>query len=462
VNEGITNRVGSIPVKLNTLRQRVVRAGGWNLAGYGLGQVIRFASNLVMTRLLVPDMFGVMAVAQVFMIGVAMFSDLGLVKNVIQSRRGDEPLFLNTVWVVQILRGALLWALALLFGLSLHLAGSAGWLPASTAYADPRLPAVILVLSFNVLIAGFESTKVSVAKRHLSFAAITKIELASQVVAFAGMLLWASVDRSIWALVAGGIVSSIVRVVLSFGALPGPANQWQWEGPAFREVLRFGKWTFVSSIVGFLATSGDRLLLGGLVSSLELGVYAIAFLILSAGQNALMRLLGQVAFPALSEVARLSPERLREIYYRLRLAVDCIALSASGFIFVAGSRIVGILFDARYAGAGPILEVLALILVSARYEVAHQCYFALGRPKLATIVALTYAGTLYLTVPVAFHLFGLLGAVWAIALAFAPSVPVDLWLTFKLGLLDARKELLTLPIFLLGAGAGEAFLLVAS
>ena len=444
-----------------SLKERVLRAGGWSLAGYGLGQMIRFGSNLIMTRLLVPDMFGVMAVAQVFLIGLTLFSDLGLVKNIIQSHRGDEPLFLNTVWAVQILRGILLCVMALLFALILHLAGGEHWLPLATAYADPRLPPVIAALSLNALIAGFESTKSGLARRHLSFAAITKMELTSQLVAFGAMLLWAVFERSIWALVIGSIVSISVRVILSHAILPGPGNRWQWEPRAFTEIFRFGKWIFVTSVIGFFANSGDRLMLGGLVDSTTLGLYAIAFLIMGAAQNAMMRLLAQVCFPALSEVARESPAKLRDVYYRFRVPVDLIALSLSGFLFVAGSRIVGLLFDARYSGAGAMLEVLALSLLFSRYEVAHQCYFALGKPKLATAVTLLDAAMLYVSIPVAFHYFGLEGAIFAIALAYAGSLPLDIWWTWRLRLLSIRRELVTLPAFALGLALGKLLLLIA-
>jgi hypothetical protein len=61
-----------------SLRQRVLKAGAWTLAGFGASQVIRFGSNLLMTRLLVPEMFGVMAVANVVMVGLSLFSDIGL------------------------------------------------------------------------------------------------------------------------------------------------------------------------------------------------------------------------------------------------------------------------------------------------------------------------------------------------------------------------------------------------
>src|ERR1017187_5882027 len=101
----------SFPDQLS-LRQRVLNAGTWRLAGYAIGQTIRFGSNLLMTRLLVPEMFGVMAIASLFIAALAMFSDLGVKQSIIQSKRGADPTFLNTAWIIQILRGVVLWGAA--------------------------------------------------------------------------------------------------------------------------------------------------------------------------------------------------------------------------------------------------------------------------------------------------------------------------------------------------------------
>ena len=91
-----------------------------------------------MTRLLVPQMFGIVAIATLVQICLAMFSDLGLnLKNVIQSKRGSDPAFLNTIWVTQIIRGVVLWFLALIISLLLFIANRVGIIPANSVYADP-------------------------------------------------------------------------------------------------------------------------------------------------------------------------------------------------------------------------------------------------------------------------------------------------------------------------------------
>ena len=129
-----------------SLKRRVLSAGAWSLAGYGLNLALRLGTNLLMTRLLVPEMFGTMAIATIVMTGLAMFSDLGLRQSIVQSKRGNDPAFLNTAWSIQIIRGGLLWFLALAISMLVAHVNSRGLVPKDSVYADPNLPYVIAIL----------------------------------------------------------------------------------------------------------------------------------------------------------------------------------------------------------------------------------------------------------------------------------------------------------------------------
>src|SRR5437763_480806 len=137
-----------------SLKRRVLTASSWTLVGFGASQAIRFGSNLFLTRLLAPDIFGVVAIAIIISIGLEMFSDLGLRPNIIQSKRGDDPDFLNTAWVVQILRGLVLWIGALLIAAVIVAVNSFHITPPGSVYADSRLPYVLAILSLTVAISG--------------------------------------------------------------------------------------------------------------------------------------------------------------------------------------------------------------------------------------------------------------------------------------------------------------------
>lgn len=407
-----------------------------------------------MTRLLVPEMFGVMAIVTVVMIGLALFTDLGLRQSIIQSKRGDDPVFLNTVWSIQIIRGIIIWLTSVLVSTALFGVGKFGWLASNNVYADPILPWVIPVASLSALFAAFEPTWTSTASRQLEQSKITMIELASQIASILVMLIWVWFDKSIWALVAGGLSVSIVRNLIIYYVVPGENNKWALELEAVKEILHFGKWIFASSIVGFLFMNGDRLLLGGLITAQELGIYSIAFLIVNSITQVIGRLFSNVAFPALSEAARLRPTQLIDMYYRFRVLFDIGLLFFAGFLFVTGSLIIQILYDSRYANAGQMLEILSLMLVAVRYNLAEQCFMAIGKPKLMTFLNIVRAISLFSLLPIAFNKYQMMGALWAIVVSYFMSVPLTIYFKYKLNLLNFSKEIYTLPALILGGGVG--------
>src|SRR5437660_797361 len=86
------------PAQDRAVKKAAVNGAVWTLAGHVATQGARFGFNLVLTRLLAPRFFGIMALVDLFIQGLHMFSDLGLRQCVVQSKRGDDPAFLDTAW----------------------------------------------------------------------------------------------------------------------------------------------------------------------------------------------------------------------------------------------------------------------------------------------------------------------------------------------------------------------------
>lgn len=439
-----------------TLRQRAFRAGGWSFAGYGLSQAIRLGGNLVMTRLLAPEMFGVIAIATMVTVILGMLSDIGLQQNIVQSRRGDDSAFLDTAWTIQIFRGGILWAIALLLSGALYFANLRELFPVQSVYASSVLPPVIAATAFAAVIAGFTSTKIATAYRHFRQQRVVQIEVVSQVAALTVMIVLGVATRSIWALVAGGLVATLTVTVLSHAWISGTANRFRLEKKSLHELVGFGKWIFISSAVGILAINGDRLLLGGYVDAHTLGLYAIAILIAGSIEGLLSRLFATVSLPAMSEVARTRPDQLRATYYKLRTPGDLLLLFLCGLLFAAGHLVIDLLYDPRYSAAGGMLQILAFTLFTARFGVAHQIYLAVGIPRYLAIINTVRFIALFSLVPVLYHFAGLQAAIWGIALHGLATLPFIFYFNEKLGLNDFRRELLVLVALPIGYLCGSA------
>lgn len=443
--------------RTSSLRRRILSAGAWTTAGYFVSQAIRFGSNLLMTRILVPEMFGLMAIAAMVMYGLALISDVGLGPNIVYSRRGADPVFLNTAWSIQITRGLLMAAIALLASFAIVAANALGLVPQATVYAKPQLPLVIASLSIGAAVSGFESTKLFEASRNLLNHRLTQVEITSQLFGLACMLGWVFWDRSVWSLVAGNLGGSVMKTFLSHRVLPGTANRWHWDPVAFHEIIHFGKWIFLSSLLGFLINSGDRILLGGMLTASLLGVYSIAYLMSNSVENVVGKLIADVSYPALSEVHRTDPTRLRHVYYRFHGIIASFCYILAGALMVCGHTLIGTIYDRRYERAGWMLEILAVGLLALPFRLAPYCFQTLGMPKLHSHIIALRLLTLFVLTPLGLHLWGLHGALWGIVAASLAGLPLTIFYSIRSRLFDLRKELVLVPLVPAGMAAGTLF-----
>lgn len=429
------------------LKQRFLRAAGWTLLGHALSLLLRLGSSLVLTRLLAPELYGVMAVGYVVMTGLHMFSDIGLISGAIRSERGDDPAFLNVGWIVQIARGLVVTLGGFAAAAALKLAADAALFPLQSVYADPKVPLLVAVISISGVISGFESTKVWWARRHLALAALTKIDVGCQFASTFFIVGWALLSPTIWALAAGAIFTAVVRTALTHALLPGPTNRFEWNASAFSEIIHFGKWVILSSTFTFLLLNGDRLLLGAMLDSKTMGLYTTALVLISAVQGAVVGVVGNTVLPALSEVFRNKPADLRSAVYKIRMPLDWVCLLAAGTLVFLGEPIIELLYDPRYTPSGWMLSVLALTLVAIRIDVFDQCLLAIGRVKLLSQLNGIRLVTLYCVIPAGYILHGVNGAVIGVAVSAMINAFLALTLQHRVGLLNPLRELIAIPIF---------------
>ncbi len=361
-----------------SLRNRAVRASTWSVGGFVAAQALRMVSSLTLTRLLTPDLFGLMAITTIVQTTFGLLSDIGLRQAVVQNPRGTDADFLNTIWGLQVTRAVLIWLFSTLTGVAMFALTKAGVVPAGSVYADPLLPILLFATGAVIFIDSFYSPKAHMAQRHMLLKGVTIIDLACQVGALIVTLAFAWFSRSIWAIVMGGVASALLHIWLTHRFLPGPPSKLKIDRDIAKEIIKFGRWIVISSSLGIFAANTDRMLLGSWVSPDVLGFYAVALSLFTVLMGAGDRMLGGIIFPMLSEAAREGGERFHNLYRKLHLPTDLIYLFASGGLFASAEWIVKLLFDPRYEEAGHMLKILSLSLVLAKYGLANNAYLAQG------------------------------------------------------------------------------------
>lgn len=404
------------PIEIGALKSKALTATFWTVLSYGAGQSLRVVNSLVLTRLLLPAAFGEMALVTTLIVGMALLSDLGLGPNVIQSRHGDEPDFLNTAWTLQSMRGVAMWLIAVLLS----------W-PASRFYHDHSLVYVLPVLALSTIVTGFNSTGLLTLSRHMGVRRQFAIEISTQLVGLVVTIAWACLWPSVWALVGGTLLSGLYRLTISHHKrlVPGVANRFRWHRESLREIVHFGKWIVLGTACFFFASQADRLILGKCVSYTVLGIYLIAFQISDVPRCIIAAFSQRVGYPFVAKIIHLPLPEFRAQYLRYRGYALLAGAALLSSMVVWGDLLIVKLYPARYIGAAVIIPILALGLWhTLLYTTTAPVLFSLGKSKYNAIGNGAYAVAMLVGIPVAFHYFGLRGAVIAVAAGDLPLYAV--------------------------------------
>lgn len=436
----------------SSLRHRSLRAGAWSGGGHITGQMLRLAGNLVLTRLLMPEAFGLMAVIAALQLTLNLVFDVGSGQVIVQSKRGQENAFLNTAWTLQIIRGLVIWVFSMVTAAGIAIGQAHHLFKEGSVYDDARLPWLIVATTFAMVLIGFGSVNGKLAERNLNLRKVATIDFGAQLFSTLAMILAAYLTRSVWALVLGSIVAAGFRCVLSHIFLDGPRAKLMLEKEAIDELIRKGKWVMMSSIISLVALAGDRLLLSGLFDGTTLGLYSIAFGLAGMAQAALSTLLAQVMLPTFSEIVRDRPEQLPSVYRKFQQITDLCIGSLAGFIFLASNVIIEVMYDPRYQGAAHIFALLAIGSIGARFLVTEQIYIAMGRTELLPMANFPRVVVLLVGLPLGHQMAGLNGALMAIVASSFVHWPIAIWFRSKNGLNSLRNDMY-LPIAL-AAGLG--------
>lgn len=386
----------------------------------GAGQFIRLGKSLILTRLLFPEAYGVMAIVWSLLFTLSMLSDAGLSAAAVRHKRGNDPQFLNTIWTMRAIRGFLLFLLTCLIAY-----------PASIFYGNRDLLWLVPAAGLTVLIEGFGSTNLYTLQREMQYKRITTLELTSEIIGFFVTLIWAKISPGVEALMGGAIVVAICRMLGTHFILPGIKNKFEWDATAFQEIFQYGKWIFFSSIVFLIYTQGDRIILGRLFDPATLGVYSIAIMLSEAVSTVINKLNGTVLFPALSRVINSEQYRLREVYYKTRLGTDFLIVIPVCILMIIAGEVVSILYDSRYHDAGWMLQILCIrLLMVALLASSDMCLLALGHSKYSLIQNAARASWILIGIPIAWHFYDVIGVLWVVSLTELPVFFV-LWYGMK-------------------------------
>ena len=348
------------------LPRRSVRSGAAVLIAQAISIALGIVSVAVLGRLLSPEDFGVVAIASSFVAFVTMFADHGLPQSIVQREGITEP---------QV--NALFW-LNCACGLGAALIGCLVAWPVSIVFERPELFGVIAALSAILVITGLGAPHLALLQRQLRFRTHSIIGVVASFLGIITATVTALLGWGYWALVMMTVANTLFRTVAAWATC-----HWRPSKPALAEgigpMVRIGAYLAGTSLVGTIARTADRIMIGYGLGNAAAGFYANANRLILLPTNQVNTPLSSVAVPVFSRLQN-DPERFRAFYRR---GVEVIFFVLSPFILVAmvgADHIVPLFLGAQWADSIPIFQALTpAALIACTRVVTSWVYVPLGR-----------------------------------------------------------------------------------
>ena len=374
---------------------------GWTVGSFGLGQGFRLACSIALARLLSPEIMGLLTLINSIKTGIDLISDVGIAQSLVQNKYSEQPEFYSTAWTLKVIRGGVLClvfiALSPLF---------------AELFGAQVLFAILPIFALSFVFDGISSVAPSLMQKRMMVAELNVLAFVFEVFPGAMLVLFAFLHQSIWSVVVGLLISAAIKAIGTHFLLPDVRMHFQLSKLYTKEITRFGRWIFVSSIVYFLATNLDRLYLGKIASFGMLGVYGIARSFSDLIVLLVARVCGYLVFPAIAAASHHSRGFLREKIGATRFYFLLAAAASIGVFAVFADLPIHILYDRRYESAAGMLPIMALgAWISILCSINENVLLGLAGTKyIAAGNALRFAW-LGLALPLAYTAYGFLGVV---------------------------------------------------
>jgi lipopolysaccharide exporter len=360
---------------------------------------IGIVSTLILARVLVPEDFGLVAMATSILASLDLLGafsfDMALIQNQHAARHHYDTA----------------WTFAVMFGVLKAVALCALAFPAAHFFREARLPPLVFALAAYTLIEGFDNVGIVAFQKDLELHKEFRFGLVKKMVGFAVTVSLAFWLRSYWALMAGILAARLTSSLLSYAMHPfRPKFSLAGAGDLFS----FSKWLLLNNFLIFVNNRGTDFVIGKLAGARALGLYSVSYEIANLPTTELVWPISRAVFPGYARMAN-DPPRLREAFLQVISLVAIFTVPAGVIIALAAEPIVQVLLGAKWSDAAPLIHVLAVFgIVRSLHGPTGSIYLALGKPRFVAGFQCVQLGAAIGLMLVLVPLHGTIGAAYAL------------------------------------------------
>jgi O-antigen/teichoic acid export membrane protein len=381
------------------------------------GGMVRAA---ILARLLSPQDFGVFGIAFLALALLELLTETGI--NVVLVQEHDNAIeeYLDTAWVVSILRGVLVSLLLCLFSPFIVL-----------FFKEPRALPLLLLVSLVPLIRGFINPAVARFQKKLEYSrdfSYRTILILVETIVSVGL---AYLTRHPASLVLGLLSSAIVEVVITQTAIK-PRPKFKFIPHQFKQIIHSGKWVTLAGIFEYIASRSQDIVIGRAISSVSLGLYQMAVRFTTLPTSEIIEVVNRVTFPIYTKMSN-DKKRLRRAFFRNYLGILILFLPLTVCIYLFADRITLLILGNAWMAVAPLMRSLSLLnLAIVLTAPSNPLLLALKQQKQLSNLTLIRALALVIAILPMISRWGILGVIYATFISYVITLPVRFWYTFLL------------------------------
>jgi lipopolysaccharide exporter len=423
-------------------------------ASFGSQAVIKLSSSLILTRLLRPEAYGIITILMSVTFVIELIGDINVTLFIIRDKNGEEPKYLNTAWTLQLGR-SLLNAVVLFFCAPLI---------SKYVYHTPDLTDPLRFISIWFVVAAGQSMSFPIAIRRKRSRIIMYSELVATFLSSTFAVIYCYYSRDYWGLIYATVLQRALITVMTHLYFPELRPKLHLDWAAAREILGFTKFTMPSSLITLALSQFDKIALLRLFDLHLLGIYGLAGNIAAPIESLIGKISQMVLYPRCAHDFRTDPDTYWIKYYTNNIKVFMSIMIVPAAIGGGARLLIAVLYDSRYALAGPILQAFMLrAMLFAVASPAEDLLIAAGESQVILIGNIFRAVGMLAASLTGYYFFGLMGFAYGVALSGLPPLIYYLWLQNQKRILILKYELYK-AVFLCGialiAYIGSSFLLV--
>lgn len=420
----------------DTLAERVLHSGFWATLLNVFDRGLQLTKTAVLARLLLPADFGVYGIAILSIGALRRFSKVGFDSALIQHEKENIDEYLDTAWVVKLVRGIVLFAILFVSAPAV-----------ARTFDQPRVELVVRAVGIVALLDGAANPAIVYFRKELEFHKQFAYQISGTLIATGVAIGTGLLLENVWALVYGLIAGSATQLVVSH-LIADHRPSFTFARKYARELFGFGKWILLLEIVVWLATEGDDAFVGWYLSAGALGLYQLAFRFSNAPATEVTHVISAVTFPAYAKLQD-DGERLRRAFSKTIEVTFLLAIPVSVGTFLISPAFTRVILGEKWLPMLPALQVMIFAGFARAVAATGGALFqGVGMPKWDFRMNLVRTIVIALTIWPLTDALGITGAAVSISLGIGCTLPIWLYKTHEITdlALTSYAERIGLPL----------------